>query len=61
VARYLADRGEFPVADVIEALASLSQPELLRTQTESAGIVLAGGTSEVIETSAVLAPNARLV
>lgn len=61
VARYLADRREFPVVDVVEALASLSQPELLQTQMESAGIVLAGGTSETIETSAVLAPVARLV
>jgi hypothetical protein len=46
---------------VIEALGSLAQPELLRTEAESAGIVLAGGTSEVVETSAVLAPIARLV
>ncbi|MCR3746906.1 hypothetical protein LX88_000844 [Lentzea californiensis] len=61
VARYLADRREFPVVDVIEALASLSQPELLRTQTEAAGIVLAGGTSQVVETNAVLAPVARLL
>lgn len=44
---------------MIEALGSLSQPELLRTQEESAGIVLTGGTSDVIETSAVLAPIAR--
>lgn len=61
VARYLADRREYPVVDVIEALGSLAQPELLRTEEESAGIVLAGGTSDVVETSAVLAPMARLV
>jgi hypothetical protein len=59
VARYLADRREFPVVDVIEALNSLAQPELLRTETEPAGIVLAGGTSDVIGTAAVLAPIAR--
>lgn len=59
VARYLADRREFPVVDVIEALGPLSQPELLRKQAEKAGIVLAGGTSDVIGTGAVLAPIAR--
>ncbi len=61
VARYLADRREFPVVDVIEALLPLSQPELLRTDEDPAGIVLSGGKSDVIETSAVLAPEARLV
>jgi hypothetical protein len=61
VARYLADRREFPVVDVIEALASLAQPELLRTQEGPAGIILAGGKSDVVETSAVLAPIARSV
>lgn len=59
VARYLADRREYPVVDVIDALGVLAQPELLRTQEESAGVVLAGGTSNVIETNAVLAPIAR--
>jgi hypothetical protein len=61
VARYLADRREFPVVDVIEALTSLAQPELLRTQAGQAGIILTGGTSNVVETSAVLAPIPRSV
>lgn len=61
VARYLADRREFPVVDVIGALFPLSQPELLRTQADPAGIVLSGGKSDVIGTSAVLAPEARLI
>ena len=56
VARYLTDRREYPVIDVIEALAPLSQPALLRTQAETAGIVLSGGPSDVIGTSAFLAP-----
>ncbi len=61
VARYLADRRDFPVVDVIEALLPLSQPELLRTDVDQAGIVPSGGKSGVIETSAVLAPEARLI
>jgi hypothetical protein len=61
VARYLADRREFPVVDVIEVLGPLSQPELLRTGTDSADIVLAGGPSTVVDTTAVLAPIARMV
>jgi hypothetical protein len=61
VARYLADRREYPTLDVIEALLPLSQPELLRTHQDPAGIVLSGGKSDVIETSAVLAPEARLL
>ena len=61
VARYLTDRREFPVLDVIEALLPLSQPELLRTDEDQAGIVLSGGKSRVIETSAVLAPEPRLL
>lgn len=60
VARYLADRREFPVLDVIEALLPLAQPELLRTDEDPAGVVLSGGKSDVIETSVVLAPEARL-
>jgi hypothetical protein len=57
VARYLEDRRNFPVADVIEALVALSQPELLRTETSAAGIVLSGGPSTVVHTGAVLAPE----
>ncbi|MFJ2665704.1 hypothetical protein ACIO14_15255 [Nocardia fluminea] len=56
VAQYLASRREFPVLEVIEALAMLAQPELLRTESESVGVVLTGGKSDVIQTSAILAP-----
>lgn len=61
VARYLADRRDYPVVDVIEALAPLAQPELLRTKPETVGIVLSGGKSDTIETTALLAPTPRLV
>jgi hypothetical protein len=42
---------------VIEALAPLSQPELLETREMAASVVLSGGTSDVIETLSVLAPQ----
>ncbi len=58
VARYLADRREFPVVDVIQALEPLSQPELLVTEPSSADVVLAGGQSKTVETASVLAPTA---
>jgi hypothetical protein len=61
VARYLADRRDFPVVKVVDALVDLSQPELLRTQEEAAGIVLAGGPSNEIGTSAFLAPISRSI
>lgn len=56
VARYLADRRDFPVVDVIDALATLAQPELLRTESEAAEVVFSGGKSNILTTSAVLAP-----
>lgn len=57
VARYLADRREFTVLEVVDALSALAQPELLETETQAAGIVLSGGKSDEIVTAAVLAPN----
>ncbi|AEB47987.1 hypothetical protein [Micromonospora maris] len=60
VARYLADRREFPVLDVVEALDTLAQPELLQTETTAAGVILSGGTSSVVETTSVLAPAPTL-
>ncbi len=39
VARYLEDRREFPVVDVIEALAPLAQPELLKTAARAADVI----------------------
>jgi len=59
VARYLADRREFPVLDVVEALQALAQPELLETDESPAKIVLSGGTSDKIETSSIIAPQPR--
>lgn len=39
VARYLEDRRQFAVKDVIDALLPLSQPNLLRTQSSTAALV----------------------
>ncbi|PWI41016.1 hypothetical protein [Streptomyces sp. ICBB 8177] len=57
VARYLADRRDYPVLDVVEALAVLAQPGLLQTQSAAADLVRSGGTSADVITSAVLAPS----
>ncbi len=59
VAHYLADRREFPILDVIEALLPLSQPELLRTQEQDAILVNRREAQYEIETGAVVAPMAR--
>ena len=56
VARYLADRREFEVVAVTDALVPLSQPELLRTDEAMATLIITGGGTE-IETSSVIAPN----
>lgn len=58
VARYLEDRRDFPVVDVIEALAPLAQPELLETRDKTADVV---ETSHGIQatTAALLAPMPR--
>jgi hypothetical protein len=57
VARYLADRREFPVLDVIEALTSLSQPELLKSEVSPATLIRSGGKVANPTVSAILAPN----
>jgi len=59
VATYLEDRREFPVRDVIEALEPLAQPELLRTQQQTASLVSRRESSPAPETEAVVAPIAR--
>jgi hypothetical protein len=59
VARYLADRREFPLVDVIEALADLAQPELLDTSEEAADVVLTRGQSTEVDVASVLAPVPR--
>ncbi len=58
VARYLEDRRDFPVVEVIEALKPLAQPALLKTQEASASIVET--RSQRTETTrAVLTPMPR--
>jgi hypothetical protein len=56
VARYLEDRRGFSVLDVIDALAPLAQPHLLRTQEEAADVVQTQKKSTMGTTSALLAP-----
>ena len=57
VAKMLAERREFPVADVIEALGPLAQPELLKTKTGAAILLPSGSrTAEPVTTSSVVAP-----
>jgi len=59
VARYLEDRREFPVLDVVDALHPLSQPGLLETQEQSAELVSRREKAVTIGTGAVVAPIAR--
>jgi hypothetical protein len=59
VARYLADRREFGVLDVLDALGPLSQPELLMTQEHQAELISRREVASEIETGAVVAPIAR--
>jgi len=55
VARYLADRREFPVIEVIKALEPLAQPHLLQTKKKLIELVETAKKSTET-TSAVLAP-----
>ena len=59
VARYLADRREFAVLDVIEALGPLAQPGLLQTDQQDAALVSRREKPVEVETGAVVAPIAR--
>ncbi len=59
VARYLADRREFLVTEVIDALGPLSQPELLQTESQDASLISRRETEQAVETGAVIAPIAR--
>ena len=61
VARYLTERREFAVVDVLEALRPLAQPELLRTQEQNANLISRRETEFAVETGAVLAPMARVL
>lgn len=57
VARYLADRRAHPVLDVVDALSTLAQPELLKSETSQAGIISSGGSQTDPTVTAVLAPT----
>jgi hypothetical protein len=57
VVRYLLDRRDFPVVEVIDALHPLAQPELLHTEERPADVVLS--RVDQSETTALLAPTAR--
>jgi hypothetical protein len=61
VARYLADRRDFPVVEVIEALRPLSQPHLIRTEEQDAVLVNRREDEHEVETGAIVAPIAREV
>jgi len=61
VARYLEDRREFPLVEVIDALRHLAQPELFRTEQHDAMLVSRRESNPNVETGAVLAPMARTV
>jgi hypothetical protein len=61
VARLLAERREFNVVDVIEALGILSQPELLVTDARPAELVSRREKAVLVEIGAVLAPLAQLL
>lgn len=56
VAQYLVDRREFPVAEVLDALVPLSQPQLLRTEDQNAALVSRRKEPLEIGTGAVVAP-----
>jgi len=59
VARYLADRRDFPVMEVVEVLRPLAQPELLEAHQRDADVVVTrtGGH----DVRAVVTPMARTV
>lgn len=59
VARELAERRDFPVVDIMEALGSFAQPELLETTAQDAEIEVTRGDD--VELEAVVAPVARTV
>jgi hypothetical protein len=60
VARYLAERREFPVLEVIEVLGPLAQPELLQTQERQAQVV-ERRQETAGDTTTLEAPVARVI
>lgn len=61
MARFLEERREYPVLEVIEALKPLEQPELLHTQEQIAYLVSRREQNAPVETGAAVAPIARLI
>lgn len=59
VARYLAQRRDFPVVEVIEVLQTLAQPEFLETEEQSATLVNRRESAHEVETGAIVAPIAN--
>lgn len=57
VARYLEDRRDFLVLEVVDALRPLSQPELLDTATRAADLV--AGRDQEFRIGALIAPQPR--
>lgn len=57
VARYLSDRRDFKVVDVIDALEALSQPHLLDTTDERAALIGYGGHESEGQTRLLIAPE----
>lgn len=59
VARYLEDRRNFPVLEVLQALVPLAQPELLKTSTRKADLL--NDRDAGYNVGAVIAPSAKVV
>lgn len=59
VARILADRREFPIVDVVEAIGPLAQPELLQTAEKDVSTIHAGNQENKIKVGRVIAPRAK--
>ncbi|MEJ7816413.1 MAG: hypothetical protein WKF53_14675 [Rubrobacter sp.] len=59
VARYLADRREYRVVDVVDTLQTLSQPELLQTEEQDATLISRRESEPEVETGTVVAPMAN--
>ena len=57
VAKYLVDRRDFTVVEVLAALLPLSQPELLETKEQNAEITLRREAESI--TGSILAPCAK--
>ncbi len=57
VCRFLEEKREFPVVDVLEALFPLAQPELFYSETESDEVIVHKGTGST--TGAVIAPISK--